>query len=96
MPDITRREFCRTLVCAGGAVTLGLARASATNRPNDVTSIASAQPVSVESAVSAAQGLIRRLLPGYGDKIACEIISADNGRDVFEIETRDNRLVLHG
>ncbi len=48
------------------------------------------------TAIAAAQGLVERLLPGYGDKIACEIIPADNGRDVFEIEARDNRLVLRG
>lgn len=96
MTDITRRKFCRTLVCAGGAVTLRLASASATNRPNGVPSIASSKPVPAESAVSAAQGLIRRLLPGYGDKIICETIPADNGRDVFEIQTINNHLVLRG
>jgi alpha-N-acetylglucosaminidase len=48
------------------------------------------------SAISATRGLIGRLLPGYEDKIVCELIPADNGHDVFEIETSSNHLVLRG
>ncbi|HEY1790175.1 MAG TPA: alpha-N-acetylglucosaminidase [Verrucomicrobiae bacterium] len=48
------------------------------------------------SVISATRGIIERLLPGYENKIACEMIPSDNGHDVFEIETRDNRLVLRG
>jgi alpha-N-acetylglucosaminidase len=49
-----------------------------------------------DSALSAAQGLIGRLLPGYEDKMVCQIIPTDDGRDVFEIETRNGRVILRG
>ncbi|HVU26324.1 MAG TPA: alpha-N-acetylglucosaminidase [Verrucomicrobiae bacterium] len=62
----------------------------------DQTNMTISPAMAVESAGSAARGLIGRLLPGYEDEIAYEIIPADNGHDVFEIETCANRLVLRG
>jgi alpha-N-acetylglucosaminidase len=43
-----------------------------------------------------AAALVRRWLPAQADRFACEAIPADNGRDVFEIESRDGKVVLRG
>ncbi|WP_158277379.1 alpha-N-acetylglucosaminidase [Opitutus sp. ER46] len=48
-------------------------------------------------AVAAAEGLIRRVLPGHADAFACEVIPAEDGRDVFEYEALPGgRVVLRG
>ena len=45
---------------------------------------------------TAVAGLIRRLLPDAADRFVLETISADGGRDVFEIETVGTETVLRG
>ena len=42
------------------------------------------------------QQLIARLLPDRSNSFAVEFIPADAGRDVFEIESRDGKIVLRG
>ncbi|MFO1531803.1 MAG: alpha-N-acetylglucosaminidase, partial [Kiritimatiellia bacterium] len=44
----------------------------------------------------AAGGLIRRIAPGHADQFLVETIPAEDGRDVFEIESRDGKVVLRG
>ncbi|MCH5377213.1 MAG: alpha-N-acetylglucosaminidase, partial [Planctomycetes bacterium] len=44
----------------------------------------------------AAHRLVQRLLPDDADRFAFESIAADQSRDVFEIETRDGRVVVRG
>jgi alpha-N-acetylglucosaminidase len=40
--------------------------------------------------------MISRLLPRHAPQVAIETIASANGRDVFEIETRNRKLVLRG
>lgn len=47
-------------------------------------------------ATAAAHGLIQRLIPKPADQFVVETIPSDNGRDVFEVESRDGKIVLHG
>jgi alpha-N-acetylglucosaminidase len=49
-----------------------------------------------DDADAAARALIHRLLPAQADRFAVETIPADNGHDVFEIETRGKKVVLRG
>ena len=52
---------------------------------------------SAETAtVSAAQNLIHRWLPKQARQFVAEQIASDDGRDVFEIESRDNKIILRG
>lgn len=43
-----------------------------------------------------ARGLVARLLPGQAQKFVLENIPKDPAGDVFEIETRDGRVILRG
>ena len=47
-------------------------------------------------ATAAAHGLIQRLIPKPADQFVVETIPSDNGRDVFEVESRDGKIVLRG
>jgi len=44
----------------------------------------------------AARGLIQRIVPTKADQFLLEAIPAENGRDVFEIENRDGKVVIRG
>lgn len=46
--------------------------------------------------VSATKSLLGRLLPKHAGQFVFELIAADNGRDVFEIESRDGKAVIRG
>lgn len=48
------------------------------------------------SPAAAARALIARVVPGQADQFAVEIIPAENGQDVFEIEGRAGKIVLRG
>src|SRR4051812_29072536 len=56
------------------------------------------QASELPSATSAttARGLIERLLPKQASQFVVEIIPTQNGSDVFEIESRDGKIVLRG
>jgi len=45
---------------------------------------------------TAARGLIERVLPEQARQFVVETIPADNGRDVFEVESRGSKIVLRG
>jgi alpha-N-acetylglucosaminidase len=55
--------------------------------------IALAAPISPQEA---ARGLIQRIVPTKADQFLLETIPAENGRDVFEIENRDGKVVIRG
>ena len=57
------------------------------------SSTASAQAAAPEEA---ARGVLQRLLPDAADQFVLASIPADEGRDVFEIESRDGRIVVRG
>jgi len=48
------------------------------------------------SAAKAGEGLVGRLLPKHEKSFVFESIPADNGRDVFELETRGGKTVIRG
>jgi len=45
---------------------------------------------------AAARGILQRLVPAKADRFVLQTIPAENGRDVFEIESRDGRIVVRG
>lgn len=47
-------------------------------------------------AAEAARGLLARLLPRHTDRFVFEVIEPDQGRDVFEIESQDGKIVIRG
>jgi alpha-N-acetylglucosaminidase len=47
-------------------------------------------------AVPAARALIARVLPAHANDFVCEIIPADEGRDVFELSERGGKILLRG
>lgn len=49
-----------------------------------------------DAATVAARSLVERLLPGHTQQFVLETIAPDNGRDVFEVESRDGKIVLRG
>ncbi|RJP34142.1 MAG: alpha-N-acetylglucosaminidase [Candidatus Omnitrophota bacterium] len=51
---------------------------------------------SPESSVIAAQGVIQRLIPAHAKQFDLAVISPDDGRDVFEIESREGNIILRG
>lgn len=40
--------------------------------------------------------LIERVIPGYGNQFVLETISQENGKDVFEISTKNGKILLKG
>ena len=52
-----------------------------------------AKPV---SPVEVAYALIERVTPGYGDQFVLELISAQEEEDVYEISSKDGKVVLRG
>jgi hypothetical protein len=44
----------------------------------------------------AAAALIGRLLPKHADQFVCKLIPPDGGKYVFEIESKNGRVILHG
>jgi len=49
-----------------------------------------------DESTAAARGLVRRVLGGRADGFVFVQIPADNGRDVFEIETVNGKVVIRG
>jgi len=47
-------------------------------------------------ATDSAKHLVQRLIPKHATQFAFEVIPADEGRDVFEIESRDGKAVIRG
>ena len=48
------------------------------------------------ATIAAAHSLIGRLIPEAANQFVVETIPADNSQDVFEIESRDGKIVLRG
>ena len=80
------------LVCA---IVTGLF-ASIGGRAATLTPTPAGSPGASAFKPEAARELVRRLLPARADAFVLEWIPADQGRDVFEIESRDGKIVLRG
>lgn len=46
--------------------------------------------------VPAAEALLHRVLPQHALQFAVEPLSSSTGKDVFEIESRNNKIILRG
>jgi alpha-N-acetylglucosaminidase len=57
---------------------------------------AAVQGNATQTASRAARELIARLLPKHADRFICEVIPNENGKDVFELESRDGKILLRG
>ena len=55
-----------------------------------------AYPAVAATPAEAAHGLVRRLAPQHVDRFVFEAISKDNGRDVFELESRREKVIIRG
>lgn len=44
----------------------------------------------------ASYDLIKRILPNHADRFVIEYLPAANGKDIFELESRGNRIILRG
>jgi len=64
-------------------------------RPFEKTSMGGLDRLDDQAPV-AARALLARLLPQHVDRFAFEAIPPESGRDVFEIETRDGKIVIRG
>ncbi len=53
-------------------------------------------PTDQDASTGAVLGLVRRVLPDFADLFVFVQIPADNGRDVFEIETLNDKVVIRG
>jgi alpha-N-acetylglucosaminidase len=56
----------------------------------------SAAGVPQTTTTQAAQALIARVVPDVANQFVAETIPPDNGRDVFEVESRGDKIVLRG
>jgi alpha-N-acetylglucosaminidase len=54
------------------------------------------QEARADSPIGAASSLIQRVLPVRASAFTCEAIPPAGGKDVFEIESRDGKIVLRG
>jgi alpha-N-acetylglucosaminidase len=80
----TSRNACRMVLAA--VVTLPvMVRAEVT----------AAGPGSAETE-AAARGVVQRVLPDHVNRFVFESVIQENGRDVFELESRGERIVLRG
>jgi alpha-N-acetylglucosaminidase len=50
----------------------------------------------LDGAPASASRLLQRLLPDYVDRFAFEVIPPENGRDVFEIESKNGTIIIRG
>ena len=66
------------------SISIGLVSSACAPAPNPATS------------QIAAQGLVKRLLPEQADRFVFEMIPAENGADVFEVDGRQNQVVIRG
>lgn len=46
--------------------------------------------------IKATRALLQRVLPKHHDQLSIEFIAADNGKDVFELESKAGKVVLRG
>ena len=53
-------------------------------------------PTNKKTQLQAARGLLGRLLPSYIDQFKMEILPSEKGHDVFEIESKEGKIVLRG
>ena len=89
------RFACGVSLLAGLAI-IPLAACAASAEGNASAADPAAAGRSAVSPKESALALITRLIPKRAAQFACEIIPADGGRDVFEIEAKDGKIVLRG
>jgi alpha-N-acetylglucosaminidase len=83
-----RRIALRWTLSAMGLLCLNWSEALAASQPEEARLDA--------EAPRAARALLERLLPGHVERFAFEVIAPEAGRDVFEIESDNGRIVIRG
>lgn len=53
-------------------------------------------PCAGAGTIDAARGLIHRVVPQHASQFVVEVIPPDDGKNVFEIDSRDGKIVLRG
>lgn len=61
-----------------------------------VTPAVRAQSPSSGNQAEAVQGLIKRLIPAYAGMFEISFIPKEKGKDVFELESKNNKIILRG
>ena len=59
-------------------------------------SIHALTPADQTDAVKSVTALLKRLLPGYTEHFIFDTIPKENGKDVFEIESKDRKIIIRG
>ncbi|MDE3144959.1 MAG: alpha-N-acetylglucosaminidase [Bacteroidota bacterium] len=54
------------------------------------------QSANAQTNISASEALIKRITGTHSSNIKTEFINADNDKDVFEIESKNNKIILRG
>lgn len=102
---LTNRLKARPLASLGGAPLPGLRRSACAriallfvlllllSLPGPEARAAGTPPAAV---ISSGRGLIERVLPRQARQFVVEAIPAEDGRDVFEIESRGQKIILRG
>ncbi|RZM04985.1 MAG: alpha-N-acetylglucosaminidase, partial [Pedobacter sp.] len=61
-----------------------------------LSSFAQSKPSSSELDEKAAAALIKRILPEYAERFEIEYVAKENDRDIFELESKGDKIVLKG
>ena len=61
-----------------------------------VVGLMTARPVTAATPGEAARGLVQRLVGNRADQFVFAPIPKEDGRDVFELESRDGKIVVRG
>lgn len=100
MPDLKRRAFVVNAALSAGAMIAWPNESFA--QPSDLqlstlkNGFASRRDAAIAASDTAMRGLIGRIAPGYVQDFVLEIIAAPPGENVFEVESRDGKIVLRG
>jgi len=54
------------------------------------------QAANAQTNISASEALIKRVAGAHSSNIKTEFINAQNDKDVFEIESKNNKIILRG
>ncbi|MCK5000905.1 MAG: alpha-N-acetylglucosaminidase N-terminal domain-containing protein, partial [Anaerohalosphaera sp.] len=73
---------------------------AAASPPDTTSSIQTARQTAnnnhTDSPTQAAEALLKRLLPDHGNRFIFELIPSQNEKDVFEVVTHDNKVIIRG
>ncbi len=93
--EVTRRSFLQEGLALGVALTFAPKHLSATAGPAYANGIV--VPPGAQTQLAAVRGLIERRIPSVASHFISSLISKDNYRDVFEVESsKSGKILLRG